>query len=445
MITLLCLLVFSVSSMIAQESLLPSLKKENIKKVNITRVNSYGYSGGYIDIYNSNRGSLLIEFHEPKQSWGVYTFDLNERITGDYDLENDYSKFLVATSNEDDIYDKIYLYHGDTIKGDANMLDTLYSRELSKLDTMIYVNSIIDKPHCFGFGKQPQLFFYNHIDYAGDEIVYYIRHGNMIKSFEDTTFYRFALMDDCNLTLRSGFNKLTLPENGENGMIDTVKIIDVIVDGIDYMNNAQVEIGATEGGKSDYTYDCVKGYIIFHDEYQRTYFASSSSIFKFNIDNLQKYKKEHFINLGNSFILTAAIGDKNQYTLFNVSNPNGIILSYLTSSIIYDNKYLSCAGPGCYTAISDHTYIRDGKRQYILNLLDGKMIEIGAKWKLLKPFGDSLESSITISKLFVEHFSTFSTSYSDKIFFITPENKIMVFDNGKFYELTKKKIKEMGG
>ena len=71
------LLSFAV---LAQQSFKPDLSKENIKKVHVYRVNSYDYSGGYINTYGSNMGLVLVEFNKPTNYWAIYKFDLNEII-----------------------------------------------------------------------------------------------------------------------------------------------------------------------------------------------------------------------------------------------------------------------------------------------------------------------------------------------------------------------------
>ncbi len=117
----------------AQQSFKPDLSKENIKKVHVYRVNSYGYSGGYIDTYKSNTGLVLVEFNKPTNYWEVYKFDLNEVIKGDFNLIEDYSKYLITPKKTSE---KIYRINGIIINGDASLLDTLYTREVSKLDTL---------------------------------------------------------------------------------------------------------------------------------------------------------------------------------------------------------------------------------------------------------------------------------------------------------------------
>jgi len=78
-------------------------------------------------------------------------------------------------------------------------------------------------------------------------------------------------------------------------------------------------------------------------------------------------------------------------------------------------------------------------------LTDGRMVEISYKWKLIKSIGDIFDLSLIKDNRTKEYFTTFASTFTQNIIFLTPQKKIMIFDNGKFYELTKKKIKEMGG
>jgi len=423
---------------LAQQSFKPDLSKENIKKVHVHRVNSYGYSGGYIDTHNSNTGLVLVEFNKPTNYWAVYKFDLNEVIRTDFNLIEEYSKYLINPKKKTS--EKIYRINGITINGDASLLDTLYTREVSKLDTLSYLRHIIDTTLHTGHGDKPEIFHYNHVIDFGDRIVYYIRSGKMIKSWEDSVLYRYGLVDDCNITLESGFHKLTLPTNGSSGSIDTLSIGKVIVDGLSYPSNDNVSSISTGKYNKDHTYDCVSGYLIFKNSVGVTYFASGNTIFQIDLSLTNLPQNDSIINLGNSFILFVNSGDSQKYKLYNNLNPKGKDISNLPSANIYNNLTSSCDGPWCATTRLNHTYVKTAMKQYILNLIDASTLEISPTWKLVKSLGGTVDTKEVKSKIIVNHFTKHAFYYTDKLVFKVPNEKFMIFGDGYFYELTKERM-----
>jgi len=418
---------------LAQQSFKPDLSKENIKKVHVHRVNSYEYSGGYIDTYTSNTGLVLVEFNKPTNYWAVYKFDLNEIINVDDKLTEKY-----RVSPVDDGYEAQYRIDGMTINSEASLLDTLYTREVSKLDTLSYVRYIVDTALHTGHGEKPEIFHYNH-GYMDDQIIYYIREGTKIKDWNDSKFYRYGLIDDCNSIFYSGFHKLILPENDTPGFIDTIVISRILIDSLRYEKSIKKSQGTA-------LYDCVLGYMIFIDSNGDKYFASGTSMFKINISEFISNQRMEITNMGNSMILNENNGERNIYRLFNESNPNSVEIPNLNSTLFYDNLIMNCEGPGCYPTRLEYTYLRDNNnKHYIMFLTDGRMIEISNKWKLIKSIGDVFDLSLIKDNKVKDYFTTFASTYSRNIIFLTPQKKIMVFENGKFYELTKKMIKEMGG
>lgn len=417
---------------LAQQSFKPDLSKENIKKVHVYRVNSYDYSGGYINTSGSNMGLVLVEFNKPTNYWAIYKFDLNEIINLDYDLTEKY-----RVSSEDDGYEEKYRIDGITIESQAILLDTLYTREVSKLDTLSYVRYIVDTALHTGYGSLPEIFHYNH-GYMDDHIIYYIREGTKIKDWNDSKFYRYGLVDDCNSISYSGFHKLTLPDNDTPGFIDTIVISKIIVDSLRYEKLIKKSQGTT-------LYDCVLGYMVFIDSNGDKYFASGSSMFRINIPEFISSHRMEITNMGNSMVLNEKNSERNIYRLFNQSYPNSIEIPNLNSVLFYDNLIMNCEGPGCYPDRLEYAYLRDNNKHYIMFLTNGRMIEISNKWKLIKSIGDIFDLSLIKDNKVKEYFTTFGSTYSRNIIFLTPQKKIMIFDNGKFFELTKKKIKEMGG
>lgn len=422
----------------AQQSFKPDLSKENIKKVHVHRVNSYGYSGGYIDTYKSNTGLVLVEFNKPTNYWEVYKFDLNEVIKADFNLIEDYSKYLITPKKS---IEKIYRINGIIINGDASLLDTLYTREVSKLDTLSYVRYIVDTALHTGNGEKPEIFHYNHIIDAGDQIVYYIKSEKRIKSWEDSVFYRYGLVDDCNIILESGFYKLTLPINGKYGSIDTLSINNLIVDGLSYPSSDNKSSIANGKNIKDYTYDCVSGYLIFKNRVGDTYFASGNTIFQIDISDATLSQVDSILNLGNSFILFVKSGNHQKCRLYNNINPQGKDISDLSSAIIHNNLTSNCDGPWCATTRLNHTYVKTAEKQYILNLSDASTLEISSTWKLVKILGGSVVTKEVKNKVIMNHFKEHALYYTDKLVFKIPNDKFMIFGNGYFYELTKERIR----
>jgi hypothetical protein len=81
---------------------------------------------------------------------------------------------------------------------------------------------------------------------------------------------------------------------------------------------------------------------------------------------------------------------------------------------------------------------------YLLSTESGNTKPINKSWRLLKDYGWIREDSPLLETKYKTHFLG-NDNYSNKLIFIAPKNKIMIYGDGQFYELTKKKIKEMGG
>lgn len=407
------------------------ISKNNIVRVKVMRVNSYGYSGGMIDIYKSNKGLIQLEFKQPRDSWGVYIFDLNSIDSLSHNtIFEEYEKYKTVLSNEDQ--QEVYIVDGDTLN-ESELVDRIYSRRIATIDTLSYVKHIVDTAILTGKGALPHLFYYNHQEDFGDDIVYYIRLNDKIRSWEDCCLYRYGLVDECLSPLTGGFFKITLPGINEPGFVDTLQIKTILVNGLHTFQN------------ENKTYECMQGFLIFQDIHSKTYFVSGHSLFPINIQTRLTSEAKDIVNLGHSVVMPVMSSGKTTYELYNSSFPNGKILPFTDSVIFYSNKYLQCVGPGCYPERLDYAYVKLSAKHILLFTNDATTRDIPEDWKLIKPIGDKPDIPEIKDKKIREFLSLFSPSFSNKLIFMAPKNKIMIYGDGKFFELTKKKIKEMGG
>ena len=96
-----------------KQSFKPDLSKNNIKKVHVHRVNCYDYFGdGTNRIEESNRGMLIVELHNPKDSWVVYKFDLSPIINEDNLTQGIKYKKIAKPEYEED---SLIIYGKDTL------------------------------------------------------------------------------------------------------------------------------------------------------------------------------------------------------------------------------------------------------------------------------------------------------------------------------------------
>jgi hypothetical protein len=428
---IICTLFFSFFFTKANDFKSAKIEKKNISKVTAVRQNSYGYSGGMIDTYNSNRGIILVEFIQPINSWSVYIFDLNtiDSLNSNAIFE-EYERFNTVLNDESQ--QEVYIVQGDTLY-DSELADRVYSRRIATIDTLSFVDYIIDTAILSGQGTLPQLITHNYSSETGDHIVHYMRLNDKIKSWEDCCLYRYALIDDCTMQYSDGFIKITLPTATEQGYVDTIKIRNILVNALNTNKNDNVP------------YDCVEGYLIFQDNSSTTYFASGVAMFAFNVNPAQTLTINNIVNLGHSYIVESMINGNKSFTLYNSVLPKGQLLPFTDSTIIHDNRYLECAGPGCISQRVDFTYVKSQNKQMLLLTNSGTIQDIPIQWKLIKPIGDKPDLPEIKDKKTREFLSLFSPSFSNKLIFMAPKNKIMIYGDGQFYELTKKKIKEMGG
>jgi hypothetical protein len=426
-----CTLFFSFFFTKANDFKSVKIEKNNISKVTAVRQNSYGYSGGMIDTYNSNRGIILIEFKQPLNSWSVYIYDLNtiDSLNSNAIFE-EYERFKTVLNDESQ--QEIYIVHGDTLY-DSELADRVYSRRITTIDTLSFVDYIIDTSILSGQGTLPQLITHNYSGEAGDHIVHYMRLNDKIKSWEDCCLYEYALIDDCTMQYSNGFIKITLPTANEQGYVDTIRIRNILVNGLQNNKNSNVP------------YDCVEGFLIVQDNTSTTYFVSGNSIFPIIQDPARSFSLNNIVNLGHSCIVESMINGNKSFTLYNSAVPKGQLLPFTDSTIIHDNRYLECAGPGCISQRVDFIYVKSQNKQMLLLTNDGTILDIPNQWKLIKSIGDKPALPEIKDKKTRDFYTLFSLSFSNKLIFIAPKNKIMIYGDGQFYELTKKKVKEMGG
>lgn len=441
---LLVLTLLSFLPLLSKDAFTQDMSKENIKKVSIERVNYHDYSGNSFVIDESCRGIILIEFNNPLHSWAVYNFDLSSIKEIQYDtIMSKYAKHKLP--NEDESYETKYIVGEDTILGDSQLLEYAFMKRIKMIDSIRYIDFIIGQPLLKGKGNIPYIYHYNHSEGYGDDIAYYIRSNDKIMSWTDKSLYRYGLVDSCITVLKDGFQRLNLPDSNHIGNIDSIFFDQILVNGLVSNLNEFNSLESEYNSPDSYTYECVSGYVIIKDTSQKVVFASGSGLFPVEISDTDILKNNHIINMSNAFILKENVNGKYKYTLFNHQYSKGLNIPIQNNFIFQSSIYLQCAGPGCYTQIGNWTYVHSTEKQYMLNLQDGLVQEIPKQWKLIKPLGEIAEIPEIKNQFLRDYYYGNYYSYSDKLIFLAPKNKIMIFDNGKFYELTKKKIKEMGG
>jgi|GEM_PF-906229 len=423
---------------LAQQSFKPDLSKENIKKVHVYRVNRYYNGNRSLDREKSSRGLLIVDFFQPRNSWAVYWFDIKELINVNYEIINQYSKYLVTSKNK--LYDKIYKIGSATIIGDEDLLDTLFTRKLLNIDTLTYLDYIVDTALHSGYGTKPELSHYTLYDEKGVKTRYYIKSADMIKSWTDPMFYNLCLVDDCSSSLQYGYHKLLLPSRDNMGYIDTVTIKEIVLDGLSHSSNVSAPLHRNTYNSINLSEYCISGYIIFMDEENTLYFASGDSIFEIDKSLLNVLQKKNIQNLGNSFILSKVFNGKVIYRLFNSTLPSGIDIKDISSAFIYDNLSKSCDDSWCISERQYYTYVKTDVKHYILNLIDGTTLDLSPTWKLVKSLDGVLHKNEVKSKEIKNHFYKYASFYSNKLVFKIPQDKVMIYDYGMFYELTKERM-----
>ncbi|MFM7156886.1 MAG: hypothetical protein ACKO0Y_03635, partial [Bacteroidota bacterium] len=263
-----------------------------------------------IDINTSNKGLILLEFKKPADSWEVYIFNLNTIDSLSHNtIFEEYEKYKTVLDNEEQ--QEVYIVKGDTINNEADLLDSVYSSRVSKIDTISFVDYIVDTAILTGKGVLPHLFYHNHQQDFGDDIVYYMRLNDKIKNWEDCCLYRYGLVDECLSPLTGGFFKITLPSTNEPGFVDTLQIKTILVNGLHTFQNGNE------------TYECVQGFLIFRDIHSKTYFVSGHSLFPIDIQTTLSLETKDIVNLGHSVVIKTLTSAHATYVLYNNSFPNG--------------------------------------------------------------------------------------------------------------------------
>ena len=443
-VILLLFTLLSFFQLLSEDAFTPNMSRENIKKVSIKRVNYHDYSGNYFVIGESYRGIILIEFNIPIRSWAIYNIDLSSIKELQYDtIISKYAKHKLP--NDEESYETIYIVGKDTLLGESELLEYAFIQRITMIDSLRYVDFVIGQPLLMGKGNIPYIYHYNHSEGYGDDIAYYIRLNDKIMSWTDNYLYKYGLVDSCISVRKEGFIRLNLPADSRYGSIDSIIFNKIIVDGLTFHDSQSASLGSEHNSPDSYTYECVSGYLIIKDTFQRIVFASGSGLFTVEISDTDILQKNDIINLSTAFILKDTVNGKYKHTLFSNQYSQGINIPINDNSKFHSNIYLQCAGPGCYPQISDWTYVHSTSKQYMLNIQDGLVQEIPKQWKLIKPLGEIAEIPEMKNQFIIDYYYGNYSSFGDRHIFLAPKNKIMIFDNGKFYELTKKKIKEMGG
>jgi hypothetical protein len=425
----------------AQQSFKPDLSKENIKKVHVYRVNCFDYSGGGRNIIEvSNRGILIAELNKPRDKWVVYLFDLSPILNADNLLEGLTYRTIPVLDSE---YDSLYILGKDTLFYEGAFHDSCYDRKIRQIDTMNYLKYVSDTVFYSGSGKIPEVYSYAPLFHTE----HYLIHNDKIRYWEDSVFYDYYL----GYLLPGNFNsqyKLILPVDGKVGLIDTIIIKELLVNELHEFTNH--EFSHLYEKNSAYYSDVDQefgrtGFIIFKDINETVWFASGKSMFRLDNKILHYLNEIAFKPFGSGFIATRIINNKEVHTLFSDKYPYGKSLS-IQGPLTYGVKgYIGIAGMGDYfESTNDFIIIYS---EYGLNILDvnkANIIPVKKGWVLLKDYG-WIHNDISLYEELEKHFIKYQEEYLNKIVFLAPKNKIMIFDNGKFYELTKKKIKEMGG
>lgn len=422
-----------------KQAFIPDLSKSNIKKVHVHRVNCYDYSGGGTNmIEESNRGILIAELHNPKDSWVIYKFDLSPIINDNNLTEGIKHKKIVKPEYEED---SLIIYGKDTLDYYHSFKDTCYNIKIRLIDTLSYLHYISDTIFTSGYGKLPQVITYNPLF----KTHHYIIHDNQVRHWEDSLFRDYYLGFMLPKTENSLY-KLILPKGNNLGMVDTINIKEIVIDNLhEYLSYESSHLYFNQKAEYDdlETAFCRYGFILFKDTKGDLWHVSGTSLFKLD-SHLMFSNEDEYYSLGNSFIQKKYQGDNPTYIFFSANHPSGKKLGFkweinigVQANIRQEMDWME----EIYSDIIINDNIQD---MYLLSTESGNTKPINKSWRLLKDYGWIREDSPLIETKYKTHFLG-NDNYSNKLIFIAPKNKIMIYGDGQFYELTKKKIKEMGG
>lgn len=144
-------------------------------------------------------------------------------------------------------------------------------------------------------------------------------------------------------------------------------------------------------------------------------------------------------------MIFSTINDEKE-TNFFFSNkfPQGKLLPIKGSLSFGVRGYIGIEGMGVYSEVINSTIsVTSESGIHLLDLETAMVIPVKNEWSFIKDYGwrhDNLQIDSKLRNYFITHIH----EYLDKIIFMTPKKKI-IFKDAKFYELTEKDIKEMGG
>ena len=418
----------------------PDLSKSNIKKVHVHRVNCYDYSGGGTNIIEeSNRGMLIAELHNPKDSWVVYKFDLSPIINEDNITEGIKHKKIVKPESEED---SLIIYGKDTLDYHHSFKDTCYNIKITLIDTLSYLHHISDTIFTSGYGKFPQIITYNPLF----KTHHYIIHDNKVRHWEDSLFRDYYLGFMLPKTENSLY-KLILPKGNKLGLVDTINIKEIVLNSLlEYSSSdlSHLYLDQNTGYDELESAFCRYGFILFRDTKGELWHVSGTSLFTLG-SHLKFSNEDEYFSLGNSFIQKQYRQDTPIYTFFSANHPSGKELGFkgeikigVQANMRQEMDWME----GIYSNILIND---DGQGMFLLSTETGTITQIKKGWKLMKDYGWIREDSPLLETKYKSHFQG-NENYSDKLIFITPKNQFMIYDDGgTFFELTKKKMKEMGG
>lgn len=417
----------------------PDLSKSNIKKVHVHRVNCYDYSGGGTNIIEeSNRGMLIAELHNPKDSWVVYKFDLSPIINEDNITEGIKHKKIVNPESEED---SLIIYGKDTLDYYHSFKDTCYNIKITLIDTLSYLHHISDTIFTSGYGKFPQIITYNPLF----KTHHYIIHENKVRHWEDSLFRDYYLGFMLPKTENSLY-KLILPKGNNLGLVDTINIKEIVLNSLlEYSSSdlSHLYLDQNAGYDELESAFCRYGFILFRDTKGELWHVSGTSLFTLG-SHLKFSNEDEYFSLGNSFIQKQYRQDTPIYTFFSANHPSGKELGFkgeikigVQANMRQEMDWME----GIYSNILVND---DGQGMFLLSTETGTITQIKKGWKLMKDYGWIREDSPLLETKYKSHFQG-NENYSDKLIFITPKNQFMIYDDGgTFFELTKKKMKEMG-
>jgi len=422
-----------------KQSFKPDLSKNNIKKVHVHRVNCYDYSGGYNLISESNRGVMILEFFSPKDSWAVYKFDLSPILNEDNLIEGISYTQLPETENE---YDRMVILGKDTLQFNGAFKDSCYFRKIRLLDTMDYLKNKSDTILVSGYGQIPQVITYNPLF----KTHHYIIHDNKIRHWEDSLFRDYYLGFMLPKTENSLY-KLIVPEKNILGLVDSISIKEIVVDNLLEYSVSKLshlylkQIAGYDELESTF---CRYGFILFKDAKGDLWHVSGTSLFRLP-SHLKFSPDDEYLSLGNSFILKQYQGENLTYTFFSASHASGKLLPFkgeITLGVQASIRQEMDLMEGTYSNILIND---DAQGMHILSTESGNTTQIIKGWKLLKDYGWIRDDNPLLETKYKTHFQR-NENYYDKMIFMTPKNKLMIYvDGGTIFELTKKKMKEIGG